>query len=97
MSDEYPKPGDTIEITHNNPAWLGKQLVVVECPKRYKGTWLDAPYHAWFVDTNGNAAYFRSDYYKIVSRAMPNFVNLNSNVDKSLDKQRDDNLRGVFT
>ena len=96
MSDDYAKPGDTIEVTWNHPDWLGKVFVVVECPKLHMHTSVDCPSHAWFVDENGHAAYFSPDCYKIVARGN-GFTLTSSEIDRSLDKQRDDNLREVFT
>jgi len=98
MSDDYAKPGDTIEVTWNHPDWLGKILVVVECPERHMHTSIDHPSHAWFIDpiASGHAAYFDPSCYKVVARG--NGCTLTSSeIDRSLDKQRDDNLRGVFT
>ncbi len=96
MSDDYARPGDTIEVTWNHVDWLGKKFVVVECPDRYMHTSVDHPSHAWFSEANEGCSYFAADCYKIVSRANGRAVS-GSDVDKSLDRQRDDNLRGVFT
>jgi hypothetical protein len=96
MLDEHPRPGDTIEVTWNHPDWLGKILVVVECPELHRHTSMDQPSHAWFSDDRGRSAYFRSGEYKIVARGNGHTLT-NSEIDRSLDRQRDDNLRGVFT
>jgi len=96
MSDDYAKPGDTIEVTWDHPDWLGKMLVVVECPKLHMHTSIDSPGHAWFREANGHCSYFGSSEYKIVARGN-GFTLTSSEIDRSLDKQRDDNLRGVFT
>jgi hypothetical protein len=96
MPDELPHPGDTIEITWDHPEWLGRQFVVVECPSSYYGSSSDDPSHAWIRQESKSPSYFRADSYKIVARGN-GFNMTNSELDRSLDKQRDDNLRGVFT
>ena len=98
MSDENPRPGDTIEVTWNHPGWIGRRLVVVECPEMHKNTCLDHPSSAWFIDDGPTKrrAYFGPGEYKVVARGN-GFALTSSEIDRSLDKQRDDNLRGVFT
>ncbi len=98
MSDDYPRPGDTIEITWNYDDWLGKRYVVVECPESHRGTqYGDDPSNAWaIVDDDGEPSYFMSTNYKIVARGNGQTAK-GQDTDKSLKRQLNDNLRGVFT
>jgi hypothetical protein len=97
MSDKWAKPGDTIEITWTNPDWLGKRLVVIECPEEHKNSFGNHPSHAWFCNEFcGGASYFTADIYKVVERAGRCVSISNGDVDESLKRQLDENLRGVF-
>ncbi len=96
MSDEYPKPGDTIEITWDFDDWLGKRYVVVEPPKDRGGN--DNPSHAWVhLDSDKKPSHLLSCDFKIVARRNGRKSITNSDVDESLKQQRDRNLREVFT
>ena len=95
MSDDYAKPGDTIEVTNSIlDKWVGRIFVVI-APDRYD---MSPPGSAWVLSdgTAISAGYFTFDCYKIIARGN-GFTLTSSEIDRSLDKQRDDNLRGVFT
>ena len=98
MLDEHPRPGDTIEVTWDFDDWKGRRYVVVECPESHKGTeYGDDPSNAWvIVEEDREASYLLSCNYKIVARGNGQ-TTTGEGTDKSLDRQRDDNLRGVFT
>lgn len=86
MKDQYPLPGDTIEVTWDHPAWKGKRFVVVECPEYQKGGSNDHPSHAWFVDANiGEPSYLASFGYKVVERRNRTETSTVSDVDEPLN------------
>lgn len=98
---ERAKPGDTIEITNAHQSFLGKRYVVIEPP-------VDAVYpngSAWTAADDANPkGYFIFYNYKVVKRADKKWlayhngcVTGNVDVDESLKRQLNDNLRGVFT
>lgn len=94
MSDNYPRPGDTIEITWDFNGWLGKRYVVVECPESFRDTGGGDPSNAWvLVGGDERPSYFLSCNYKIVARGNGQ-TGKGSDVDKSLKRQLNDNLRG---
>lgn len=86
---DHAKPGDVIEITDPESDLLGKRVTVVECPEEYRS--FHAVGETWH-HTRGRPTYFRDGNYVIVKRANSQ----NDDVDKSLDRQRDDNLRSLF-
>ena len=95
MSNEYGKPGDTILID-DRPGiiskYRGEQFTAIECPKKYKGGDFDIEGMVWFND-NGFDACVKIGSYTVVK---PYASCEPADVDKSLDKQRDDNLWSVF-
>ncbi len=96
MSDEDvrpddAKPGDIIEITWKS--WRGRKLLVIEAPPERNMLNPKEPGDAWFVDEDGRARFFRRGDYKISTRCRES---VETDVDKSLKRQRDANLRGVF-
>lgn len=97
MSDHNPQVGDTIEVTWDFDDWLGRRYVIVECPESYKGTdYGDDPSNAWIImEGDEYPTYFLSCNYKIVKRGNGQ-TGKGSDVDKSLRRQLNDNLRGVF-
>lgn len=98
MSDKHPQPGDTIEVTRSSSYWLGRRLIVVECPKSYKKSFWCHPSYAWVYDTTvGEPSFFMPDSYKIVARRNGQSSTTNSDIDESLRQQLDKNLRAVFT
>jgi len=97
MSDDYAKPGDTIEITWDYDDWKGRRYIVVECPESYKGTSCDNPGNAWVIAEKGKSpSYLFAGNYKIVARGNGQ-TTTGEGVDKSLKRQLNDNLRRVFT
>jgi len=89
---EKPRIGDTIQITSG--ICSGTRYVVVETPPNAN------PKLLWCVEERCSdkndvdaAGYFNADVkYKIVKRGQAQ-----EDVDVKLNKQRDDNLRSVFT
>ena len=98
MSDEYANPGDTI-VSKNTTAQKGKRMLVIERPIGQVGT-DDEPGCAWFIAFGGQPYFLRPDKYTIVERAekVHRMVGVNAelDVDASLKKQRDNNLRHAF-
>lgn len=94
MADQYAKPGDIVEVTYDHPDWKGLKYEVIEYPP--DGIAQSRPGDAWGRrNHNGTPFVIRKDFYIIVkqtNRAMTQ----NSDVDKSLDRQRDDQLRSLF-
>ncbi len=93
MDNQHAKPGDTIEITWYDEFWCGQRLKVVERPSdKMNGC---QPGDAWFISKNGHTKFFGVENYTIVEsgRSSPESV---EDVDASLKRQRDDNLRSIF-
>lgn len=95
MSDEYAKPGDTIMTEYAEPGYtilitdrkstsFGKTFLVIECPDKYRHT---VGCFAWVNLKYGPVAFLTSEY---------SVVSGQKNVDESLNRQRDDNLRRAF-
>ena len=84
----YAKPGDVIEITSKH--YVGQRYTVIEFPgKHYR----DEPGHVWFMDKSERPMFFRQGEYKVVKRAS---CSQSNDVDESLKRQRDENLRSIF-
>jgi hypothetical protein len=92
MDDQYAKPGDVIEITCHHSDLKGQRITVMECPQKYQDTCLIEG--AWH-NTRGHPTYFSVGDYVIIKRANSP-VAQNVDVDKSLKRQRDDQLRSLF-
>lgn len=90
MDDEV-HIGDTIRITHPDSERKGEEFVVVECPSCYiLHKWNKIPGVAWVeipcVSKENHQVFWPPDHYEIIRR----------NVDASLSRQLDDNLRRIF-
>lgn len=94
MDAEHAKPGDTIEIIWCNPYWNGKRFKVVEPPDDALGSGF--PGDAWFLSENGYKRYFFKQDYVIVESNQSSLGNT-EDVDASLKRQLNDNLRNLFT
>lgn len=99
MCDKYAKPGDTI-MTRNTTANKGQRLLVIEHPVDRLGKIGNEPGCAWFRAPNGTTFFFKPEHYTVVKRAgkvyhMEDEV-VRLDVDTSLKKRRDDNLRHAF-
>lgn len=92
MKYEHAKPGDTVEVTCEG--FLGQQYVVIECPESHKFN--DEPGRAWHLGPMGHPLFFAPEHYKIIKRANRLSSVVNDDVEKSLRKQTNDNLKGVF-
>jgi hypothetical protein len=93
--DDWAKPGDTIEIVRMVfNKFVGNKYLVVEAPE---GSW--CPEGGAWVEASGPddpEGYFTKDCYKVVERAGQSVLIANGDVDESLRRQLDENLRGVF-
>lgn len=95
--DCWAKPGDTIEIVKTMVShYMGKRYIVVEQP-----TGKSSPLgSAWVREDDPLVpdGYFLSQSYKIVKRAKGGgCVSIpDDDIDKSLKRQRDDNLKRAF-
>ncbi len=92
MSDQHAQPGDIIEITTGNSDLKGKRVAVVECPSEFRKN--SYPGEAW-IHERAYATHLSPKSYTIIKRANSR-VTQNDDVDKSLARQRDDNLRSLF-
>lgn len=94
MDNEHAKPGDTIEITWPHKSWLGRRCVVIE--PSANAARLAKPGDAWFMVSGPKEKYrqcFSLEYYKIVAKYQESSQ---TDIDESLRRQRDKNLRSVF-
>lgn len=102
MSSEYANPGDT--IIARNTSWLsGERLLVIEKPRSTNHVKDNEPGCAWFTAFSRQQAYFlRPKHYVVVERAgkvrriADEVVKSDVDVEASLKKQRDNNLRHAF-
>ena len=90
MPTEHAKPGDTIRITILNN-FFNKECLIIECPNEYKDRQCYSDM-VW-VKIGGMAHAICRDNYEIIQSQ----IRCRSTVENHLDKQLDDNLRGVFS
>ncbi len=95
----YAKPGDTIE-DRSTTARKRRRMLVIKKPDSMAFSNADSdPGCAWFM-SGGHAFFLRPKHYTVVERAgevhrtADEVVELD--VDASLKKQKDDNLRHAF-
>lgn len=94
MDDQYAKPGDVVEVTWDDQEWKGLRYEVIEYPP--EGTAESRPGDAWGRRKKNNTPFvIREGYYTIVERANP-LTAQSKDVDESLKRQLNDNLRGLF-
>lgn len=87
---EHAQPGDTIKITKIGD-FLNKEFVVIECPN----DGVDRSNRVW-VRNKTTECTVEDKNYKIVKQARRHQSIAPNNVDASLDRQRNENLRSVF-
>lgn len=87
------KVGDIIEITYKATTWFGKQIVVIPRPEKTPG--VPQAGDAWIFDhiESGLPKCIRFWNYKIIKRSEKQET---KNVDASLRKQMNANLRSTF-
>lgn len=98
MSEQHAQPGDTIMITWGSVDWRGKKLKVIERQTDPPPVSEEKPGDAWFFGIKGLAKFFRKEDYVVIESCVPNDDRgSEEDVDVFLKKQRDANLKSVFS